>query len=479
MPINVFGNSSSSFDNNNKIDLSLSVQKPYLISNSIESDIEEDINLKNQNQIKNLPDPTNIQDACTKNYVDNLFNDPSVLKSNNPHPDIDLNYKNIINVGLIEINRRPENGVQVTSKFYVDYFLRKSIDETTLLRLDPDENLNLDEQDSILLNSILTSLMTYKELNKTKIELPNKNYVDKKFDDPIIIKNTTHVDFNIKNLDNVRDFKVNSFPAIPDYLTAKINVDTATSYSVDEPSLLRLDREEKLNLDEQDSIILNSTLTSLKTIIELPTKNFVDSLHEINRNRRDLSSVFNDQDNEFDNNILTKLDSVTVKRNPNLDNEVANKKYVDDSIGEGTIVRFNQTLENYLKVSVGNDTYNLTKYDKIQIRDTTFIKCPNTGGYLLQNWILKFNDRNINGKIQNFIKSTKTNSPTGYSVAMSLAPIGNSFLYIEMSSNNHGDNVLVSFEQTDIIQISNITSYYNRFSILTNDSLKSMGRFRI
>ena len=36
-----------------------------------------------------------------------------------------------------------------------------------------------------------------------------------------------------------------------------------------------------------------------------------------------------------------------------------------------------------------------------------------------------------------------------------------------------------SFERTDIIQISNISLYYNRFSILTNDSLKSMGLFRI
>ena len=58
--------------------------------------------------------------------------------------------------------------------------------------------------------------------------------------------------------------------------------------------------------------------------------------------------MFNDQDNEFDNNKLTNLDSVTVNRNPTSDNEVSNKKYVDDSIGENTILRFNQALENYL-----------------------------------------------------------------------------------------------------------------------------------
>ena len=52
-------------------------------------------------------------------------------------------------------------------------------------------------------------------------------------------------------------------------------------------------------------------------------------------------------------------------------------------------------------------------------------------------------------------------------------------MYIETSSNNHGDDVFVSWEKTHIIQISNITFYYKRFSILTNDSKKSMGRFRI
>ena len=77
------------------------------------------------------------------------------------------------------------------------------------------------------------------------------------------------------------------------------------------------------------------------------------------------------------------------------------------------------------------------------------------------------------------MKSTKTNSPTGNSGATTLPPIGDSFMYLETSSKNHGNNVFCSFERTDIIQISNITFYYNRFSILTDDSLKSMGRFRI
>ena len=142
------------------------------------------------------------------------------------------------------------------------------------------------------------------------------------------------------------------------------------------------------------------------------------------------------------------------------------------------MLRFNQTLSNYLKVSVGNDNYNLTKYDKIQITDITEMRYPNIGSDLLRKWKIKCNNKNNQSRITDFIKSTITNSPTGYSGATILPPIGNSFMYNETLSNNHGNNVFVSFERTDIIQISYITFYYNRYSILTNDSLKSMGRFR-
>ena len=177
------------------------------------------------------------------------------------------------------------------------------------------------------------------------MEIPIKDYVDHKFNDPSIIKNTDHVDFNDKDIDNVGWVKVNNWPKDEEHLMPKLYVDSA--------------------IQDIKSAIVN--------------------LHELNRNKRDLSLVFNDQDNVFDNNKLTNLDSIRVNRNPNIDSELANKKYIDDELDKNTVLRFNQTLENYLKVSVGNDTYNLTKYDKIQITDTTFIKYPNTGGYLLQS----------------------------------------------------------------------------------------------
>ena len=52
-------------------------------------------------------------------------------------------------------------------------------------------------------------------------------------------------------------------------------------------------------------------------------------------------------------------------------------------------------------------------------------------------------------------------------------------MYIATNSKVRGNNVFVSFERTDNIQSCNVTFYSNRFSILNNDPLKSMGRFRI
>ena len=44
-----------------------------------------------------------------------------------------------------------------------------------------------------------------------------------------------------------------------------------------------------------------------------------------------------------------------VNRYLTTDNELSNKKYVDDSLGSGNTLRFNQSLHNYVKISVGDD----------------------------------------------------------------------------------------------------------------------------
>ena len=152
-----------------------------------------------------------------------------------------------------------------------------------------------------------------------------KVYVGSGLKDPSIIRSSAHVDFNDKNPDNVRFVTVISLPAIREHLEPKIYVVEPICYDVDGSSLLALDLDEKLNLEDQVSIFLNCTLRSPKTIVEIPTKSYVDRLHENKRSRRDLSSMHNDQDNDFDNKILTNLNSLTVNRDPSSDSELANK----------------------------------------------------------------------------------------------------------------------------------------------------------
>ena len=346
-------------------------------TNYIESNIEEDIDLKSQYRIKNIPDPISIREAASKNFVDNLFNDPSIIK-NNAH--IDLNGRNITNARFIQVNQMPQIDSHLTAMLYVD----NAIDESSLVR------------------------------------------------------NNKDIDFGNYNLTNINNITLNKQA-------------------------------------ENDN--------------EVITKAYVDQFHQENeRSRRDVGLSFhneevdlvkNNQDNDLNDNKLTNINSIVVNRSPTLENELANKKYIDDELDKNTILRFSQTLSSYLKVFVGNDSYNLTKYDKIQIIDTTEMKFPNEGTYLPQKWNIIYSEINGNGKLNSIIKSTKSSSPTSQSGATSLPPIGTSFLYIETSSGSHGNIVFVRWEKTDIIQFTIITFYYNRFSILTNNSLKSMGRFRI
>ena len=294
MPINVFGNSSN--NSGNKIDTSLFVQKPYLRTNYIEANIEEDIDLKNQYRIKNLPDPINIGEACSKNYVDNIFKN-----------DIDFNDVKLENIKLVKVNYSPAIGQHLTPKIYVD----NSIDEASLVRNNKDN------------------------------------------------------DFSNYKLTNINSITLNK------------------------------------QAENDDEII---------------TKAYVDQFHQENeRSRRDVGLDFynessdlvkNNQDNNFNDNKLTNINSIMINNNPTEDDQVSNKKYVDDQLDKNTIVRFNQTLQNYLKVSVGNNICNLTKYNKIQIIDTTEIRYPNIGSDLLQKWTIKCNNKNNQSILSDFVKST-------------------------------------------------------------------------
>ena len=90
--------------------------------------------------------------------------------------------------------------------------------------------------------------------------------------------------------------------------------------------MIGLDPDEKQKPKEQHSLVLNTFLTSSKTIIEIPTKDYLDSISQINRNRRHLSTMFDDQDNELDIDNLTDFDGIGQNTSPLIDEVVSNKK---------------------------------------------------------------------------------------------------------------------------------------------------------
>ena len=251
---------------------------------------------------------------------------------------------------------------------------------------------------------------------------------------------------------------------------------------------MRRDRDSDLNghsLTNISSITLNTQAVNDNEVI---TKAYVDQFHQENeRQRRSLGIDFydenedlvkNNQSNNLNNNEITNVKNIKTNDEAVNEKDATNKIYFDSVVDESSIVRYNSSFDIYLQVRVGNTAYKLQIYTKTQIIDTIVIKHSNTGGYLLQKWKIECNDKNNSGKIQNFIQSSISNSPTGDSGAESIPPIGDSFMYVETSGNNNGEGVFCSWERTDLIHISNITFYYNRFST-SNASLRRMGRFRI
>ena len=143
------------------------------------------------------------------------------------------------------------------------------------------------------------------------------------------MKNNTHTDLNDRNITNARFIQVNQ---VDSHLSANLNVDNA----IDEISLVRNNQDKDFNnynLTNINSITLNKQAENDNEVI---TKSYVDQFHQENeRSRRDLGIDFynessdivkNNQDNDLNDNKLTKIYSITVNRNPTSDNEVSNKK---------------------------------------------------------------------------------------------------------------------------------------------------------
>ena len=257
MPIKVFGNASN--NSQNEIDISLFVQKPYLRTNYLESNIEEDINLKNQDKIINIPNPTNIQDACTKNYVDDLFNDPSILKNS---ANIDVNNRNIINARFIQVNQLPQIDSHLTAKLYVD----NSIDESSLVRNNQDNdfrNYNLTNINSNTLNKaaendneVITKAYVdqfHQENERSRRDLG----IDFYNESSDLVKNNQDNDFNDNKLTNINSITINNNPTDNNHVSNKKYIDD----ELDKNTLVRLNDDSN---DRYLQVHINNTAYNLQ-----------------------------------------------------------------------------------------------------------------------------------------------------------------------------------------------------------------------
>ena len=74
---------------------------------------------------------------------------------------IDFQDHNLINVRFIQVNSYPAINSHLTCKEYVDNNINWAVDNSSLLRLDSNEQLDIPNQDYITLNSYFTIPQNY------------------------------------------------------------------------------------------------------------------------------------------------------------------------------------------------------------------------------------------------------------------------------------------------------------------------------
>ena len=220
----------------------------------------------------------------------------------------------------------------------------------------------------------------------------------------------------------MRFVKYISYPAGGEHLAANYYVDEFISISVEETSLLGLDPSEQLKLDEQDSIIPNSISKSPQAIIEfaIAAYAYLNSSCENDRTYRGVFAVFNDQDNEFHNNELTNLVSITVKKS-----ELQIMKSQKMLMMKWTKTLSPDLIER-LKIMVKLTLVKVFKTlkKKRKFRNSTNLKIGNPGNDLLQQLNMKCSDKTSSGKLSKLIRASKTNTPTRNTGSTSTHPIG-------------------------------------------------------
>ena len=211
--MNVFGSTSSTGLTN--IDTSLFVQKPYLRSNYIEFDMEEDIDMKQKFKITNLVDPTNDFEAANTAYVDKNINKSTLLRIPiyEPLTNDYVSLKNTVSDKVVEL---------ATTIYVKDDISIKNYNKTN------------DTIDSIdIANHDFTPEI---------VTLPTKQHMDEKNDERSLLRIPYYENFQNDYIHLVNDLTGQDVAfATTEYVDSKLN---RTRRSINEhPDILRKDLE--------------------------------------------------------------------------------------------------------------------------------------------------------------------------------------------------------------------------------------------
>ena len=119
----------------------------------LESTVAENNDMQHQFNIRNLLSPQKKSVAVSNCFVDSELNHLSIIRN---IVYVDFIEKNFDKVRFVTLNSLPAVRQHLTPKFYIVNAISEGVDNSSLLRLHPDEKLKLDEKDCICLKSTVT-----------------------------------------------------------------------------------------------------------------------------------------------------------------------------------------------------------------------------------------------------------------------------------------------------------------------------------
>ena len=449
------------------------VTKSYVRANYIESSMEEDIDMKNQFKIKNLPNPTNLQDPATKFYVDSKTNNlvPNSELDNNSivrnNKNNNFNGNTITGLESVYVNRDPQYDLELTTKQYTD----KSIDEFSLLRLHKDEKLQLAGKDFITLESNSTT-------PKTILYIPlNTNLVRRDRDN----------DFDNHSLYNVSSISVTSQAVNDNELVSKAYVDSfhqENERTRRDIGLEFYDEANDLVKNNQNNDFNNYSLTNIKSIQinddpispqDATNKIYVDTILD------ETSILRNNKQNSLNNNELINVKSIQINNDPLNPLEVATKQYVDSKSGglkqdpNITLLSSSDLIPILVNTMIGEVSFPIATKEYVDKRVfyelqimTKFTN--NNGADLWTDWDLEVSS-GINS-LTGFFKSSNSRISSSGTGPDFLPPIGEYYAYIETSSPNYGPDRYAIAKYSYHANITRIKFWYHRLGV-------NMCRFRL